>query len=50
MGKEQNARSCCAANTLSVGVRGIEPSFFIVSGLLPLFSILIFGTWGGKAA
>ena len=24
-----------------MGVRGIEPSFFIVSGLLPLFSILI---------
>ena len=31
-----------AANTLSVGVRGIEPSFFIVSGLLPLFSCFSF--------
>jgi len=27
---------------MSVGVRGIEPSFSIVSGLLPLFSILFF--------
>ena len=36
------ARSCCAVNTKSVGVCGIEPSFSIVGAFAIIFDIYFF--------
>ena len=40
--KTKKARSCCAANTLSVGVCGIEPRFFSLGAHAIIVDIFFF--------